>query len=65
MSEGSHPEPEPRGHTLGLGHESGTQLIAADKLGRRCYAMELSPQYVDVAVYRFEAFSGEKARKLE
>jgi DNA modification methylase len=44
---------------------SGTQLIASEKLGRMCYAMEREPQYVDVAVLRWEAFTGEKARKEE
>ena len=28
---------------------SGTQIIAAEKLGRRCFAMEKEPLYVDVA----------------
>jgi DNA modification methylase len=40
---------------------SGTQLIACERLGRRCYALELEPHYVDIAVARWEAFSGEKA----
>jgi DNA modification methylase len=44
---------------------SGTQLIAAEKLGRVCYAMEREPQYVDVAIKRWESFSGEKARRGE
>ncbi len=39
----------------------GTQLIAAEKLGRRCFAMELSSAFVDVAVKRWEAATGEKA----
>ena len=42
---------------------SGTQLIAAEKLGRVCYALEREPSYVDVAVRRWEAFTGEKAVK--
>ena len=42
---------------------SGTQLIAAEKLGRVCYAVEKEPQYVDVAVRRWESFTGEEARK--
>ena len=42
---------------------SGTQLIAAEKLGRICYAMEREPQYVDVAVKRWESFTGEQAKK--
>lgn len=40
---------------------SGSTLIAAHRLGRRCAAMELSPQYADVAVSRWERFSGESA----
>lgn len=44
---------------------SGTQVIAAEKLGRICYAMEQEPQYVDVARLRWEAFSGEKAKREE
>ena len=38
-------------------------MIAAERLGRRCFALEQEPRYVDVAVARWEAFSGEKARK--
>ena len=30
-------------------------------VGRACHAVELSPAYVDVAVARWEAFTGEKA----
>ena len=44
---------------------SGTQIIAAERLARRCYAMEQEPQYVDVAVLRWEAFSGQKAVREE
>ena len=44
---------------------SGTQIIAAEKLSRRCYAMEQEPLYVDVARLRWEAFTGEKATKEE
>ena len=40
---------------------SGTTLVACERLGRRCYGMELDPHYVDVAVARWEAFTGEKA----
>jgi DNA modification methylase len=40
---------------------SGTTLIAAEKLGRICYAMELDPRYVQVAMTRWEAFTGQKA----
>ena len=44
---------------------SGTTLIAAEQTGRRCYAMELSPQYVDVAVRRWQEFTGKQATHAE
>ena len=40
---------------------SGTTIIAAEITGRACLAMELNPAYVDVAVKRWEAFTGQKA----
>uniref|UniRef100_UPI000DD488B8 DNA-methyltransferase n=1 Tax=Oceanibium sediminis TaxID=2026339 RepID=UPI000DD488B8 len=40
---------------------SGTTIIAAETTGRACCAMELDPPYVDVAVTRWEAFTGETA----
>jgi hypothetical protein len=40
---------------------SGTQLIAADRDGRRCYATEIAPAYVDVAVIRWSKFTGRPA----
>jgi DNA modification methylase len=40
---------------------SGTTIIAAEMTGRACYAAELAPAYVDVAVRRWEAFTGEQA----
>ena len=40
---------------------SGTALIAAEKTGRRCVALEIDPQYVQVAVARWEAFTGQSA----
>ena len=43
---------------------SGTTIIAAEITGRSCHAIELMPQYVDVAVERWQAFTGEDA-KLE
>ena len=44
---------------------SGTNLIACERSGRICYGMELEPHYVDVAVKRWEAFTGEKAIREE
>jgi hypothetical protein len=40
---------------------SGTTLIAAETVGRVCLAAELEPLYVDVAVRRWEAFTGKRA----
>jgi DNA modification methylase len=40
---------------------SGTTIIAAEMSGRACHAIELSPAYVDVAIQRWQAFSGESA----
>jgi DNA modification methylase len=40
---------------------SGTTIVAAEMTGRACYAVELAPAYVDVAVQRWEAFTGKKA----
>jgi DNA modification methylase len=40
---------------------SGCAIIAAQMSGRRCYAVELSPAFVDVAVTRWEAFTGKQA----
>jgi hypothetical protein len=43
---------------------SGTTLIAAETTGRICLAVELEPRYVDVAVRRWQAFTGAKATLL-
>jgi len=40
---------------------SGTTLIAAEQLGRKCYGMEISPQYCDVIVKRWETLTGKQA----
>lgn len=40
---------------------SGTTIIAAEETGRHCYAVELSPQYVDVIIRRWQAFTGLEA----
>lgn len=41
---------------------SGTQLIAAEKLDRRCYAMEQEPIFCDVAIKRWEGYTGHTAK---
>lgn len=40
---------------------SGTTIIAAEQTGRRCLAIELNPIYVDVAVRRWQEFTGKAA----
>ena len=40
---------------------SGTQIVAAERAGRRCFAMELDPVYCDVAVRRWELATGSLA----
>ena len=40
---------------------SGTTIIAAERLGRRCYAMEIEPRYCDVVIQRWEDYTGGKA----
>ena len=40
---------------------SGTSILAAEKNGRGCVAMELSPAYCDVAVKRWSKFTGRAA----
>jgi hypothetical protein len=44
---------------------SGTALIAAERTGTRCYAMEIDPVYVDVALARWERFSGSAAERID
>ena len=40
---------------------SGTTLIAAETTGRICYGIELNPAYVDVALERWQRFTGKDA----
>lgn len=55
-----------------IGHEavydpflgSGTTMIAAEKLGRRCYGIEIEPRYVDVSIRRWEEMTGQKAELI-
>jgi DNA modification methylase len=43
---------------------SGSQIIAAEQTGRRCFAIEREPRFVQVAVDRWEAFTGQKAQRI-
>jgi len=44
---------------------SGTTIIAAEMTGRACHAIEISPQYCDVAVTRWQNFTGQTATNPE
>jgi DNA modification methylase len=44
---------------------SGTTLIACERTGRTCMAMELDPGYCDVVVRRWEEFTGRKAERVQ
>lgn len=43
---------------------SGSTLIAAEKMKRRCYLMEKSPVYAEVIRNRWEKLTGLKARRI-
>jgi DNA modification methylase len=41
---------------------SGTTLIAAETVGRVCLGIEIDPLFVDIAVRRWQAFTGQAAK---
>tara|TARA_S200002703_G_C3802714_1_gene248220 strand:- start:2836 stop:4380 length:1545 start_codon:yes stop_codon:yes gene_type:complete len=43
---------------------TGPEFVAAEKLGRKCYGMELEPKYCDVIVQRWENLTGKKAERV-
>ncbi len=51
----------PKGSVLDTFGGTGTTMIAAEKLSRKSYLMELDPKYCDVTVKRWEDFTGKKA----
>jgi len=44
---------------------SGSTLIACEKLGRRCYMMEIDEHYCDVIIQRWQNFTGKQAEKID
>jgi DNA modification methylase len=42
---------------------SGTAVIASEQLNRKCYGLEISPQYCDVIVKRWESLTGKTAER--
>jgi DNA modification methylase len=49
----------PGEHVLDLFGGSGSTLIAAERLGRRAFLLELDPLYCDVILTRWEQFTGQ------
>ena len=43
---------------------TGTTMIAAEQLDRKCYMLELDPHYCDIILARWEKLTGNKAIKL-
>ncbi len=43
---------------------SGTAFIAAAQMGRRCFGLEISPSFVDLAVIRWQNFTGRTAQRV-
>jgi DNA modification methylase len=44
---------------------TGTTLIAAEKVSRQCFMMELEPVYVDLIINRWQDFTGKQAIHIE
>ena len=44
---------------------SGSTLIACEKLGRKCYGMEIDEHYCDVIIKRWEDFTGRKGELID
>jgi DNA modification methylase len=61
--------PPYRFHTVpgDIGYEpfagSGSQIIAAERAERRCFAVELDPKYCDVIIERWQRITGGKAKR--
>lgn len=49
---------------LSLFGGSGGELIASEQLKRKCFMVEMDPVFVDLIIRRYEAFTGDKAIKL-
>ena len=52
------------GKVLDLFGGSGSTLIAAEQLNRKCYMMELDPHYCDVIIARWEKLTGNKSERI-
>jgi DNA modification methylase len=54
----------PGENVLDLFGGSGSTMIAAERMGRHAYMMEIDPAYCDVIVRRWEQFTGRKAEQI-
>lgn len=53
------------GDVIELFNGTGTTLVACEKLGRRCFAMDMDPLYIDVTVERWMSLTGSSDVILE
>lgn len=44
---------------------SGTTMLAAERVGRRAFALEIEPRFVDVAIRRWQAFTRKDAMHIQ
>lgn len=44
---------------------SGTSLVAAETLGRRCYGLEIEPRFAQVTIERWQALTGRTAGRID
>ena len=44
---------------------SGTTILAAERVGRRAFALEIEPRFVDIAIRRWQAFTRKDAIHLD
>jgi DNA modification methylase len=51
----------PGSRVLDLFVGSGTTIIAAERLGRRCLGVEIEPKYAQVAIERWQRYTGRTA----
>ena len=55
---------KPKDVVLDIFGGSGSTMMAAEQLGRRCYMVEYEPIYIDVICRRFEELTGKKAEYI-
>ena len=55
---------QPKELVLDLFGGSGSTMIAAEQIDRRCFMMEFDPKYCDAILARWEKLTGEEAEKI-